>query len=345
MKRMLRAAVAGIGLLLALASCDVLFMGVFPSSLGQATARADLSAYIDPSAASTFNLAIARSYGFEFAILYSTAAFNGMKPHVIVLSPGLKVLNTYSTADMLAAPFSFSFNGNSVFAHLVDGHIVIGNFDGLATSAGIRLVGPIPGGVPLNGWPIIGAQPPTMTAYAWSGFKVDQTNTMTYNAYLESWGPGAPATLSRLVRSIDASHGALQLDGVFTDPEDELGNVSLFVFGDRSANSSVEWFVQIPKSPDLEAPPSAPIFSGAYPIFSKEELDSQSIAVTQDGIVAYQYDTQSWIRFTPSDPDTVTSLYSARSQSHQKSAFSFSGGWYGVWDPDTRTLVRYEDWW
>jgi hypothetical protein len=166
---------------------------------------------------------------------------------------------------------------------------------------------------------------------------------MTYSAYLESWAPGAPATLSRLVRPLDASHGPLDLDGVFTNPEDELGNACVFAFADHSAGT--EWFVQVPKTPDVEQPPAAAIFGGAYPTFSKEDLDSRSIAVTMDGIVAFQYKTQSWIKFTPSDPDTVSSLYIGKKGSNQLSAFSFSGGYYCIWDPDTRTLVRYEDWW
>jgi hypothetical protein len=147
MTRTIRTAVSGIAIILALASCDVLFMGVFPSSLSQATARADLSSVIGQAGANTFNVSIARSYGFEFVILSSSGGFDPTRPHVIVLSPALEVLNTYSLADMAAAPYSFSFSGGSAFAHLADGHIVIGNFDGQATSAGLKLVGPVPGAI------------------------------------------------------------------------------------------------------------------------------------------------------------------------------------------------------
>jgi len=339
MMRMLRTAAAGIVLVLALASCDVLFMGVFPSSLGQATARADLSAAIDPAAAATFNLAIARSYGFEFVILYSTVGFDSTKPHLVVLSPSLSVQNEYSQSDI---PFPFS--GNSVFAHLSNGHVVVGNFDGAATSTGLKLIGQIPNlAPPLNGWSIIGAQLPSMAAYAWSSFQVDQTNTMSYKAFLEDWTPSAPSSLTRLVRPIDSAHPQLWLSGAFTNPEDELGNTSLFVFGESGTDT--DWFVQIPKSPDLEIAPAAPIFSSGYPTFSKDHLDSGSISVTVDGIVAYDGSARSWIRFTPSNPDTVASLYVANRGSNEKSAFSFSGGYYCIWDPDRRILTRYEDWW
>jgi len=59
----IRAASIGVGLFFLLASCDVLFMGVFPPSVGQLTARADLSGIIDAAGAATFNLAVARSGG------------------------------------------------------------------------------------------------------------------------------------------------------------------------------------------------------------------------------------------------------------------------------------------
>jgi hypothetical protein len=337
MTRMARVAVAGIGLVLSLASCDILFMGVFPASLGQETARADLSSKIGEADAATFNLSIARAYGFEFLILYSTDGFDGTKPHLIVMSPALAVLNTYTLNDI---PF---FAGNSVFAHLFDGHVAIGNFDGLATSAGLKLVGQLPSSATLSNWSIIGGRSPTMNAYTWSGFQVDQSNLMTYNAYLEAWTPGVPASLARVVRPIDRSHAQLRLVGVYTNPEDELGNESLFVFGESGGGT--DYFVQIPKSPDLETAPATPIFASGYPTFSKDNLDSGTIAVTEDSIVAFDGSARSWIRFTPSDPDTVTSLYVGRRGSNERSAFSFSGGYYCIWDPQTRILTRYEDWW
>jgi hypothetical protein len=337
MRKTAKMAALGICMLLALGSCDVLFMGVFPGSAGQATARADLSAVIGSADAGTFSLSIARSYGFELVILSSPAGFDPTKAHIVVLSPKLGALNTYTLADI---PY---FSGGSVFAHLIDGHIVIGNFDGVVSSAGLAPSPASPLPIFVNGWPIIGAVQPTMLFYTWDNFQIDSANTMSYNGYLDDWS-GA-TLLTRVVRPIDASHGRLFLDGVFTNPEDELGNASLFVL--RENNTDTDHFIQVPKSPDLEAPGtlSTDIFSSNYPTFSKSHLDPGSVAVTADSIVAYDSNARAWIRFTPSSPDTVTSLYVGRRGSHEKSAFSFSGRYYCIWDPDARTLTRYEDWW
>jgi len=335
MMKAMRMAAIGVGLLFLLASCDILFMGVFPSSLGQATSRSDLSRTIGAAEAATFNLAIARAYGFELVILYSTAGFDATKDHMIVLSPKLEVMNKYTLADI---PF---FSGSSVFAHLVNGHIEVGNFDGVASSAGLTSSGSPQLPVQLTNWPIIGATMPTMNAYTWNSFRIDSTNTLFYDGYTDVWT--GPTPLSRLVRPLDSAHGPLSLDGVFTNPEDDLGNVSLFVFRESGAN--IDYFIQMPKSPDVDVPPATPIFASGYPTFSKENLEYGSISVTEDSIVAFDHDTGSWNRFTPSDPDTVRSLHVGRRSSNEKAAFSFSGGYYCVWDPDTRVLTRYEDWW
>jgi len=343
MRKTVRLAIIGFCMLLALASCDVLFMGVFPGSAGQATARADLSALIGPADAGTFNLSIARSYGFEFVILSSPTAFDPARTHIVVLSPKLEKMNTYSLADV---PF-FSAGPTFVaaYGHLSDGHIEIGNIDGVASAAGITLSVPPQLSITLGNWPIIGARLPTLLFYTWNNFRIDSTNTLLYDGYLDDWS--GFTSLSRLVRPIDATHGQLFLDGVFTNPEDDVGlnNASLFAF--REKDTDTEHFVQIPKSPDLEDPSviTGDIFSSGYPTFSKSHLDSGSVAVTADSIVAYDENARAWIRFTPFSPDDVTSLYVGRRGSQEKSAFSFSGGYYCIWDPDTRTLTRYEDWW
>jgi hypothetical protein len=328
---------AGLLFVFSLVGCDALFTGPFPASLGQATVRADLSAVIASADAAQFDLAICRSYGFEFVILSSPSGSSGTTPRMIVMSPALVVKNSYSLNDI---PF---FAGSSAFSHLFDGHIVVGNVDGLATSAGLVLSGQIPNTAPLSGWSLLGARLPTLNAYAWSGFQVDQANTMTWNAYQDDWSPTPPTMFSRVIRAVDANHPRLWLSGAFTDPEDERGNASLFVFGESGTNT--EYFVQVPKSPDLETPPATPIFSSGYPTFTKSNLDSGTIAVTSDSVVAFDGSARSWIRFTLAAPGTVTSLRVARRGSHERSAFSFSGGYYCIWDPDTRTVTRYEDWW
>jgi hypothetical protein len=339
MMRAMRLAASGIVLILSLASCDILFNGAFPSSLGQATARIDLSDRIGLADASTFNLSIARSYGYEFVILHSTATFDSTKDHLVVLSPGLTIRNEYPLSAVSYPTYTYNFSGSSVFAHLSDGHIVVGNFDGLATSAGLVPAGQL--SFSLDNWAIIGST--TMSIYAWSGFGTNSTtNTLSYSGYKMDWTPGSIPTHTRTIRSLDAAHPQLWLNGVFTNPEDDLGSTALFVFGEQGSNTS--YFVQIPKS-DLDTSPTPAIFDSGYPTFSKSSLDYGSVAVTTGGIVAFDGSTRSWIRFTQSDPNTVTSLYVGERNRNEKISFSYSGGYYCVWDPVTRSLTRYEDWW
>ena len=69
-KRCLRLAAGGM-FLLALSACELLFIGAFPPSVGQATARADLSGDIDPSTASYFTLSTVNAGGIEYVLLFT----------------------------------------------------------------------------------------------------------------------------------------------------------------------------------------------------------------------------------------------------------------------------------
>ena len=62
-------------------------------------------------------------------------------------------------------------------------------------------------------------------------------------------------------------------------------------------------------------------------------------------IIGYSSRNQSLVRFSPSAPDVETPLRVLTHPSNGQIAFSFSGGYYCVWDPTTRILTRYEDWW
>jgi hypothetical protein len=136
-----------------------------------------------------------------------------------------------------------------------------------------------------------------------------------------------------------------RLDGVFTDPEDTNNNLAILVFRDDS--SETDYFLQVPKNPDLmNGFPGPALFDNpAYTSFSVPNLAESSVMVTLDGIIAYNQNTQSWVRFTPSAPGTVSSLHVPTRKYYAPTAFSFSGGYYCVWDPDTEVLTRYEKWW
>ena len=54
---------------------------------------------------------------------------------------------------------------------------------------------------------------------------------------------------------------------------------------------------------------------------------------------------RSMIHFTPTTTTSPASLHLGTLSDGLVMAFSFSGGFYCTWDPSTRVLTRYEDWW
>jgi hypothetical protein len=333
-------------LLLSLSSCSLLFMGQFSSDIGQITARADLSAGIAAEDASSFNLSIVQSGDSEYVLLFSTVPFSGARNHLYVLSPNLTVLNTYSLDDITALnPPGGSFSGSVAMTRLVDGRIIIGNVAASPSTAGLTLLGKlqqplIPITASLENWAIEG---PTTANWTWTNFVVMSGN-LAYTALAADFSAAIPRSCP-----LGPTGGSYSLQGVFTNPIDIQSNVALLVFGDDSSNNSTSYFIQVPKDPDLvNAFSGIPLIGNpayASTSFTKNNLDSDSIAVTSDGIVAFDGNTRSWIWFTPSAPDAVKSLPVGNRSSAQKSAFSFSNAFYCIWDPTTRVLTRYEKWW
>jgi hypothetical protein len=322
----LRCALLGV-VALSLASCDILFNGSFSADLGQATARADLSSRISTAAAKSFSLSILKSGATEQVLLYSTLA----------------VQSSFTLDDITAlAPAGVPFNGNSAVTHFLDGHLIIGNVEAVPGGSSFTLFRklepnplPPPISAQLRSWTIVG---PASAPFTWTDFSTDSTmNLLHYTAYAGDWSSAISIT-----HAVGRSY---RLDGAFTDPEDPTGNLAILVF--RDDPSSTDYFLQVPKSPDLmNGFPGPALFDNtAYTSFSVPDLAEGSVMVTVDGIIAYNQRSRSWIRFTPSAPGTVSSLQVPNRNPDALTAFSFSGGYYCVWDPDTEVLTRYEKWW
>jgi hypothetical protein len=166
---------------------------------------------------------------------------------------------------------------------------------------------------------------------------VSGSGTLNWSAYSTTWTVVNPVScpLGRNVR----------IRGVFTDPESLQHNIALLVFDDT--DSDTQYFFQVLKDPDLKNGLfGPPLFDNpAYSAFTKEGLGSNEFFVTADGIIGFEDGSNSWVRFTPEEPDTESRLYAGKRKENLKSAFSFSGGYYCTWDPDSRTLVRMEKWW
>jgi hypothetical protein len=340
MLRQVRILVAGAVMLLSLASCDVLFNGAYSSELGQSTAVVDLSGIISASPASTYKLAILRSGNDEFVLLYSSTPFDSTQIHLVVLSPTLKVLNRFSGDDISGLPpVGVPFSGSSAVTHLVDGRIIIGNVEAVPAAGSLTLLDKLnmpvnPVDVHLDGSTIVG---PASASLTWTGFSVDPSGALSWSAYAGDW-----TTVGTMSHPLGRQ---VQIGGVFTDPESTQHNVAFLVFNDGSSNT--QYFMQVPKNPDLvNGLPGPPLFNNpAYKTFTKSGLSQGETFLTADSIIGFEENSQSWVRFTASSPDTVTKLYTGSRKHSLESAFSFSGGYYCTWDPDKRSIVRNEKWW
>jgi hypothetical protein len=335
---------------LLLASCDVLFSGVFSPELSQATTRADLASSIPSTEAGGFALSIVRAHGWDYVILYSGVVGDPTLPHLIVMTPDLKVVASYSFdfLSMTLTPSGQSFKGDFAMRD-ANQSIVIGNAqfsatapDALTAFPSACKVTPIdyPRSVQLSQTtPSIPGSP--FVAENFVAFAISSGNTLVYDNYAPAWDTydGQKSV------AIGSSGLQFNLAGVFTDPDDLVVDRAVLVFGEYSNKNDTAYFVQVPKT-GLYSTLTGPLLGNtAYPQFTKSNLDSNNIFFTQEGMVAYRSDSRSWVRFTLDAPDQESSLYVGDRAKNLVTAFSITGAFYCTWNPDTRALTRYEKWW
>jgi hypothetical protein len=273
--------------------------------------------------------------GIEYILLFSSDGVGPSNAHLFVLgAKDMTVLNRYSLDDLVTtipAP-GWYFAGNSAVALPSGAAIIVGNVQLAPGTDGLAIVGKPP--VQLNSGAMIG---PTTAPNLWTGFRNDGSDNFIYDSY-------DTTTWTSTTVTPEAIGHPYQVTGVFADPEDSTDLTVLLVFHDDSGN---HFFLQVPKDPDMaNGWPSAPLFSiGAYNPFVKGSLDGGSIAFTKTGIAAYDFSSRGWVHFLPSAPTAVDRMSAQRGSDGLRSAFSWSGGWFCTFDPDSRMLRRYEDWW
>jgi hypothetical protein len=328
----LRMVVIFAALLLPLSSCDILFNGVFPSDIGQATARTDLSNDIPAGEAPSFNLFVITSGGEEFVLLFSSLGFDSSHPYLIIMDPELKKQNVYSFDDLSNLdPVGFPFSGSYAMRD-VAGNIMIGNIQFKASSGGLvpfkKFTTPALWGPSVSGGP----------SHLWNeaNFRVNGSN-LEYDEYDSGW----ITTASPFSWPMGAPSSSLQLRGIFTDPDSSSAS-DVLVFADDA--SSRYYFLRVSKD-DVDTNPATSVFDSSKAPVVKKNLDGNSISYTRDGMAAYEYETRSWIRFSLDSADTVDSMYVGERTNNLRTAFSISGDYYCTWDPKSRVLTRYEKWW
>jgi hypothetical protein len=336
MNRLIRILAAACLIVLSLCACTVLFMGPFNSDLAQATAWRDLSADVSADAAISFELSIVQCGKTEYVLLYSSMDFDAARSHLMVLTPELEVLSSFTMEDIRAVdPDGASFSGDAVLYHQADGTVVIGNLVASPTDGGLMLLRKLsrPANTIDASLEEYAIEGPASADFTWTGFQMNTPSVVTYRAYPPDWSTSSTLSIN--------TGSDLWLRAVLANPTNPASNAAILVFGGKDDSGS---FYMVPKDPDL----ANGLFGrdlSSYPSFSKLHLDSSSVTATEDGLVGYDNSISAWVWFTPSAPDDVRSLPARNRNYNAKTAFSFSNGWYCVWDPDTRELIRYEKWW
>ncbi len=335
MVRFLRLFAAIIAFLLPLGSCDVLFNGVFPPSVAQATARADLSTSIAGSPAGYFSLSTVTAAGNEYVILFTSFNFDSSRPHLLIMDPHLNVLSSYTLGELGTVAPGGTFSGRVTMTDVND-QVVIGNvfFDvlpsGLLTTVAnhnnVSLDGPSITILPVDG------------LFHETNYRISPPS-LAWTEYGSGWN--TPGTFSC---TLGAPTQSLRIVTIFED-RDSSSTPDVFVFQDDGSQQT--YFARVPKADiDVDLTVAVPDFFKHYggSITTKSNLASESIAISRAGVIAYDYRKDALIRFTLDAPDTVSTLPFKWIHGMQAAA-GMSGTYCVVWDPVSRTLTRYEQWW
>jgi hypothetical protein len=334
-RNVVRLLVTGGVLFLALASCDVLFMGYFPASVAQTTALTDLSGSIDPVDASSFSLSTLTAGGIEYVLLFSDLTFDSSRAHLFVLDPQLNVLQSFSN-DLLFSLVATFLTGKAAMTEAAD-KVAIGNliFDPVSTG----LSNPTGNPAVVLSDPSTGLQP--YDAYNETNYHAGG-GLFQWDEYDQLWGGHIPYSV-QLGTPSPPPQSTIRIVRIFND-QDSIASHLVYAF--RDDGSERTYFLRIPRL-DLHNDLSVVGVSGVlgyYPAIVKENLASESIGISRQGVVAYDHSSNSIIHFSLDSPGKVDSL-SVRRTDHMQLAAGNDGTYCVAWDPDTRILTRYEQWW
>jgi hypothetical protein len=268
-------------------------------------------------------------------VLFSGSSFDGSKNHLYVLSPDLTVQSRFTMNDIVSvAPAGTPLKGTAAVSHRSDGTVVIGNLIAKPSGAGLSLTGKLPGGTALNNGAASG---PDSASVTWTDFRSDD-GSQTMSVSQLSYDLSSSFTMTK------AMGGSYKLVKVLTNPEDGSANTAFLVFRDYSDTC---FFLAAPEDPDfLNGFPGPPLFDNtAYTRFSMPNIDDRYIFGVSDGFVAYSYSTRALEHFTAATSATPALLHLGPISDYLGMSFSFSGRFFCVWDPDSRTISRYEAWW
>lgn len=332
---------------LTLSSCGIFSLSPFPTALAQTLAVRDFSAEIDDPSLDEFQPFVLESGATRLILLVGGQLPDGQpypagKPWLFVLKEDLSLAQApFTLADMYNTITSPTpFNGTRAMVDS-DGQVVVGNalFDVVGDT--IAPVGPAGDLGGLYGWGF-----PT----AASGDNVANMGssglTLEWYGYDSCW-----TSLGSISKQIRATGRNLWLRNVLADPNPATTAVILAFEEDRdpATDTSTTYFVKVPRNRFNGSLPDYFLDDALnYPSTTKTDLESSHMGYTSDGIVAYEYSSQSWIMFPFDAPNVVQSMGVgdiSDDLDNQRVSWSYSGGYACVYDKRSRTLSKVAKWW
>jgi hypothetical protein len=320
------------------AGCAFFSQSAFPQSLTQVIARQDLSSDISPSASQGFNLFAVEAGGFQYVLLFTDSSADNGRPHLIVMSSQLDVLNRFSLGDLntLGGPFH-----GSIALKDCNDRVAVGNFLFDPSAGGLSFFGTHP-------WDL---RQPTMMVMTVPGSPWIEGNfrtsagTLVYDEYDSGWTDTFTPSGFLIGTPTPPPSSPLQVAAAFTDPDSLTADVVL-VFSDGPSDR--QYFPPVLKT-DIDLPfpglGAGSIF-GSYPVYAvKTNLASSSIGYSRQGMVVYDFQSGALKRFTLGSPAAEVSMSFGRWKEGMRLACQLSGESVYVWDPSECTVTRYARWW
>lgn len=319
-------------IVLSLASC-FFALSAFPPTLSQIVARADLSGTIPAGAGSLYQVYIVTPTGGEFVILLNTSG--SMDPAAVIMDSNLHLIQTYT----LAQYGTWGITSGSTLMTDATGNVALR--DHYFTASDLATMNQPPSGT-LSGASLNG---PALSSPAASlndvNFQVAAGN-LTYIQYNSSWGlPFASGPFQ-----VSSSGGNYQLIAVYNIDDTPAAGEVVLVLGDMGNNI---YFVAIPLFNILANSVVPPILSN-YPYVTLANISNSSIGFAGDSLVAYNYNSNSLIRYSAKPPfNQLSSLSlgnnSGKNNGNLQYAYKMTGGYSVIFDQVARKLTKVANWW
>jgi len=326
---------------LALSSCGIFFVSPFPTTLSQTLAVRDFSAEIDDPSLDEFRPFVLESGATRLILLVGGQPYPDYKPWLFVMREDFSLAQPPFTLEHLELAIGTSVNGTRAMVDS-EGYIVLGNVRFSIVGDTIAPEGPAGGLGGLYSWGF-----PTTTA----GDNIVNLGssglTLDWRRYNSGWND-LGLSPSCHIRS---SGRNLQLRDVFAAPNPMATTVILAFEEDKdpTTETSTTYFVRVPRAQFAGSPANNFLEHQVnYPSITKVDVDSANMGYTSDGIVAYEYSSQSWVMFPFDAPNVVQSLYVGNiehERDNQRVSWSYSGGYSCVYDRRTRSLSKVAKWW